>query len=82
MSNKVKIENRVFLGANSVILPDVTIGDNVIIGASTIVTKDVPSGVVVIGNVGKVIASVKDYISKCENTGILFNTNSDFFELS
>lgn len=75
---KVKIGNKVFLGANSVILPGVTIGDNVIIGASTIVTKDIPSGVVVSGNPGRVVGYVEDYISKCENTGILFDANSEF----
>lgn len=75
---KVKIGNRVFLGANSVILPGVTIGDNVIIGASTIVTKDIPSGVVVVGNPGRVIGRVEDYISKCEDKGVALDANIEF----
>jgi len=40
---EVKIGNHVWIGANSVILKGVTIGDNCIIAAGSIVTKDVPS---------------------------------------
>lgn len=44
------IGNRVFIGANAVLLGNITIGDNVIIGAGAIVTKDVPSAHRAIGN--------------------------------
>ena len=46
----VKIGNRVWIGAGSIILPGVTIGDDSVIGAGSVVTKDIPSGVVVYGN--------------------------------
>jgi galactoside O-acetyltransferase len=39
---KVVIEPRAFLGVNSVVLPDVTIGMGAVIGAGAVVTKDVP----------------------------------------
>ena len=42
------IGNNVTLGANVVIIGDVTIGDNVIVGAGTIVTKDVPDNSIVV----------------------------------
>ncbi len=37
------------IGANSTILPGITIGENAIIGAASVITKDVPSGIKVIG---------------------------------
>ncbi len=39
-----------WIGANSTILPGVTIGDNVVVAAGSIVTKDIPSNVMVAGN--------------------------------
>jgi acetyltransferase-like isoleucine patch superfamily enzyme len=39
----------VFVGANSVILGPITIGDHCIIGAGTVVTSSVPTGSVVRG---------------------------------
>ena len=37
----VKIGNRVWIGAGSVILPGVIIGDNSVIGGGSVVTKDI-----------------------------------------
>ncbi|MBN1506429.1 MAG: acyltransferase [Sedimentisphaerales bacterium] len=51
----VRLGNDVFIGVNSVILRDVTIGDYSIVGAGSVVTKDVPSGVVVAGNPARII---------------------------
>ncbi|MFK4751343.1 acyltransferase [Oceanobacter antarcticus] len=55
----VKIGKRCFIGARSIILPGVNIGDEVVVAAGTVVTKDVPDNVVVAGNPAKVIRSVK-----------------------
>jgi maltose O-acetyltransferase len=60
----VKIGDRVFIGAGSIILPGVTIGDGSIIGAGSIVTRDVPNGQLAAGSPAKVICSVSDYIAK------------------
>ena len=49
------IGNNVSLGANVVVIGDITIGDNVIIGAGSVVVKDVPSNCVVAGNPAKVL---------------------------
>ena len=46
----VTIGNDCWIGANSVILPGVTIGNYSVVAAGSIVTKDVPSGVLVAGN--------------------------------
>jgi acetyltransferase-like isoleucine patch superfamily enzyme len=45
----VHIGDRVFIGANAVVLMGVTIGDEAVVGAGAVVTKDVPSGAVVAG---------------------------------
>ena len=50
----VKIGNGVWIGANSVVMPCVTIGDNSIIGAGSVVTKDIPPNVIAFGNACKV----------------------------
>lgn len=60
----VRIGNRVFIGASSIIMPGVTVGDDVIIGAGSIVTKDIPSGSVAVGAPACVICSLKDYLEK------------------
>lgn len=41
---KIAIEDRVYIGARSILLPGVTIGQDAIIGAGSVVTKSVPSG--------------------------------------
>ncbi|NRA94502.1 MAG: serine acetyltransferase [Psychroserpens sp.] len=52
------IGNNVTVGANVVIIGDITIGDNVIIGAGSVVVKDIPSNAVVAGNPAKVIRTL------------------------
>jgi maltose O-acetyltransferase len=61
---KVKIGNRVFIGASSIILPGVTIGNNVIIGAGSLVSRDIPDGNVAVGNPAKPICTIDDFLSK------------------
>jgi maltose O-acetyltransferase len=61
---KVKIGNKVFVGANSIILPGVTIGDNVIIGAGSVVSRDIPDGCVAAGNPAKTICTTDEFIAK------------------
>lgn len=61
---KVRIGNRVFIGAGSIILPGVTIGNDVVVGAGSIVTHDVPNGTVIAGNPAKVIGSINEFLDK------------------
>jgi acetyltransferase-like isoleucine patch superfamily enzyme len=58
MRKPTKIGNNVQIGANSVVLPGVTIGDNVIVGALSLVNKDIPSNSVAVGNPCKVVKSI------------------------
>lgn len=52
---EIIIGDEVMIGANSTILPGVTIGDGAIVSAGTLVHKDVPPGAFVGGNPMKVI---------------------------
>lgn len=58
---RIKIEDNVYIGVRTIIMPGVTIGTNSIIGAGSIVTKDVPKGVVVAGVPAKTIKTVEEY---------------------
>ena len=61
---RVTIGNNVFIGASSIILPNVKIGNNVIIGAGCTVTKDIPDGMVVAGTPAKKICTIEEYLDK------------------
>jgi len=52
----VTIGHDVWIGANSIILPGVGIGDGAIIGAGAVVTRSVPAGAVVAGSPAKPIS--------------------------
>ncbi|WP_407272067.1 sugar O-acetyltransferase [Radiobacillus sp. PE A8.2] len=56
----VKIDDNVWIGAGSIILPGVTIGENTVIGAGSIVTKDIPANVVAMGSPCKVIREINE----------------------
>lgn len=52
---KVIIGNDVWVGANSVIMPGLRIGDGAVIGANAVVTKDVPPYAIVVGVPAKIL---------------------------
>ncbi len=52
-----RIGARCFIGAHSVILPGITVGDECIVGAGAVVTKDVPPRSVVGGNPARILQS-------------------------
>jgi galactoside O-acetyltransferase len=60
----VHIGNNVWIGANAVVLPGVTIGDNSVIGAGSVVTKDIPPNVVAVGNPCRVLREISDHDKK------------------
>lgn len=57
-ASEIRIGNDVWLGANVVVLPGVTIGDNVVIGAGAVVSKDIPSNSLAVGVPAKVIKEI------------------------
>ena len=57
-TNPVTIEDDVWVGANAVILPGVTIGEHCVIAAGAVVTKDVPPHSLVAGVPAKVIKQI------------------------
>ena len=59
-TNPVVIGDDVWIGANAVILPGVTIGRHVVVAAGAVVTRDVPSYCVVAGVPAKVIKEVRE----------------------
>lgn len=54
----VTIGDRVFIGANAVVLMGVTVGDECVIAAGAVVTTDVPPRTVVAGSPARPVASV------------------------
>ncbi len=53
-----RVMDKARIGANSTILPGITIGYNSLVGAGSVVTKDVPDNAVVAGNPAKIINTV------------------------
>lgn len=56
----INIHDNVWIAANVVVLPGVTIGEGAIIGAGSVVTKDVAPGTIVAGNPAKFIKYVEN----------------------
>ena len=63
---KVRIKHDSWIGANVVILPDVTIGEYSIVGAGSVVTKDIAPYSIAVGNPARVIRTLS-----CEEMEIL-----------
>jgi galactoside O-acetyltransferase len=59
-SAQVTAQAEVLEGADAIILPGVTIGDNSIVGAGSVVTKDVPANVIVVGNPARVLRQITE----------------------
>lgn len=56
----VVIEDGVWIGGSSIILPGIKIGTGSVIGAGSVVTKDIPANVVAVGNPCKIIRSINE----------------------
>jgi acetyltransferase-like isoleucine patch superfamily enzyme len=50
-----RLEDRVRVFVNAVILPGITVGQNSIVGAGAVVARDVPPNVLVMGNPARVV---------------------------
>jgi maltose O-acetyltransferase len=61
---RVDIGRRVYIGARSIILPGVRVGDDAIIGAGSIVSRDVPPAVVAVGNPACVVHTTAEFAAR------------------
>ena len=59
-TKEVVLEDDIWVGANAVILPGVTIGSHCVVAAGAVVTKDVPDNSVVAGVPAKVIKKLSE----------------------
>jgi len=73
----IVIGNNVFIGINSIIMPNVVIGDNVVIGAGSIVTRDIPNNTIVCGFPAKEVKNIEEYYvsikDDLDNTKMMYN---------
>lgn len=61
---KVKIGDGTFVGANTIVMPGVSIGKNCIVGTASVVTRDVEDNCVYAGNPARFLCSVQEYYDK------------------
>ncbi|GAA0446482.1 heptaprenylglyceryl phosphate O-acetyltransferase [Lentibacillus halophilus] len=64
---RVVIGDDVMIGANTTILPGVTIGDGAIVSSATLINRDVPPGAFVGGNPMHVIYTKEEMEARSEN---------------
>ena len=57
-AKQVVLKKGCWIGANTILLPGVSIGYNSVVGAGSIVTKSVPDGVVIAGNPARIISKI------------------------
>ena len=60
IARPVLIEDGVWIGGGSTILPGVTIGKNSVIGAGSVVVKHIPANSIAVGNPCRVIKNIED----------------------
>lgn len=78
---QVHIGNHVFIGANTTILPGVTIGDYAVIGAGSVVTHDIPARTVAAGVPAKGICDVNAYAERFRAQMSAENTFGDAYRM-
>ncbi len=61
---KVKIGSDVFIGAGTIVFPNVEIGDRTVIGAGSVVSRSIPANSVAVGCPARVICTYDEYIAK------------------
>lgn len=72
----IEIMDNCFIGAKTIILPNIRIGPNAIVAAGSIVNKDVPEGKIVGGNPAKVIGDF-EYLMKQRAQESVYVTEKD-----
>ena len=67
----VTIGDEVLIGANTTILPGITIGNHAVVSAGTLVHKDVPAGTFVGGNPMKIIYTKQEMDERKESDSVI-----------
>lgn len=57
-SKKVVLKKGCWIGANTIVLPGVTIGENAVVGAWSVVTKSMPTKILAGGNPARIISNI------------------------
>ncbi|MDY0405119.1 acyltransferase [Virgibacillus sp. 179-BFC.A HS] len=65
---EIHIGNQVMIGANTTVLPGVTIGDNAVVSAGTLVHRDVPAGAFAGGNPMRIIYTAEEMRARKQST--------------
>lgn len=65
---KIEVGNNCYIGANVILLPNVSIGDNCIISAGAVVTKDIPPNSIAAGVPARVIGNIEDFNLKIKKS--------------
>ncbi len=60
----VHIGRRVFLGADTLVLPGVTIGDDSVVGAGSLVSSDIPAGSLAVGRPARVVGKSSEFFER------------------
>ena len=66
---RVRIHDHVFIGANTTVMCNVSIGPNAIVGAGSVVSRDVPPDSVAAGNPAKLVCSMDQFTAKHRELG-------------
>lgn len=61
---RTMIGSRTFVGAGSIVLPGVTIGEDCIIGAGSVVSRNIPDGSLAVGSPARVIGRSADHAAR------------------
>lgn len=65
---KIHIGDNVFVGADAILLPNISIGNNVIVGAGAVVSRNIPDNCVVVGNPCRIVSTYTEFCEKNINT--------------
>jgi len=60
----VHIGRRVFVGADTLVLPGATIGDDCVIGAGSLVNTEIPAGSLAVGRPARVVGTSEDFFER------------------
>lgn len=69
---KITVEDRCFIGQNSMLMLGVTLGENCVVGAGAVVTRSFPPHSVVAGNPARVICTTDQMAEKYKDRAIDF----------